>query len=63
MISAIITERPLLRRWRGEDREPVFRICHDAELMRYLLPMNDRTVSDAFIDRLNAHFDVNGCAL
>lgn len=28
--------------------------------MRYLLPMNDRATSDAFIGRLDAHFDVNG---
>ena len=60
MISELVTERLLLRRWHDEDREPFFRLCQDAEVMRYLLPMNDRTASDAFIDRLNAHFDMNG---
>ena len=60
MISELVTERLLLRRWRDEDREPFFRMCHDAEVMRYLLPMNDRAASDAFVDRLDKHFDVNG---
>ena len=60
MISELVTERLLLRRWRDEDREPFFRMCQDAEVMRYLRPMNDQTASDTFIDRLNAHFDMNG---
>lgn len=60
MISELITERMLLRRWREEDREPFFQMCQDADVMRYLLPMNDRAASDAFINRLDAHFDVNG---
>ena len=60
MISELVTERLLLRRWRHEDREPFLRMCQDAEVMRYLLPMNDRTASDAFIDRLNTHFEMNG---
>ena len=60
VISELITERLLMRRWRDEDREPFFQMCLDAEVMRYLLPMNDRAASDAFIDRLDAHFDANG---
>ena len=60
MISELVTQRLLLRRWRDEDREPFFRICQDAEVMRYLLPMNDRSASDAFIGRLDTHFDVHG---
>ena len=52
MISELVTERLLLRRWGDEDREPFFRVCEDAEVMRYLLPMNDQTASDTFIDRL-----------
>ena len=53
MISELVTERLSLRRWRDEDREPFVRMREDAELLRYLLPMNDRTASDAFMDRLN----------
>ena len=53
MISELTTGRLLLRRWRDEDRERFFRMCQDAEVLRYLLPMNDRTASDALIDRLN----------
>lgn len=60
MISELVTERLLLRRWRDEDREPFFCMCRDAEVMRYLLPVNDRAASDAFVDRLNGHFEVNG---
>ena len=59
-ISEILTERLLLRRWRDEDSEPFFQMCQDAEAMRYLLPIADRAASDAFIDRLESHFDTNG---
>ena len=59
-IADVTTERLLLRRWREEDREPFFQMCQDADVMRYLLPMNDRATSDAFIGRLDTHFDVNG---
>lgn len=60
MISELITARLLLRRWCDEDREPFFQMCQDAEVMRYLLPMADRAASDAFIGRLDNHFDMNG---
>ena len=60
MSSEIVTERLLLRRWRDEDCEPFFQMCQDAEVMRYLLPISDRTASNAFIDRLEGHFDANG---
>ena len=59
-ISEVITERLLLRRWREEDREPFFQMCQDADVMRYLLPITDRVASNAFIDRLERHFDTNG---
>ena len=58
-ISEVITERLLLRRWRESDREPFFQMCQDAEAMRYLLPITDRAASNAFIDRLETHFDTN----
>ena len=60
MISELVTERLLLRRWRDEDREPFFRMCQDAEVMRYLLPVADRAASDALVDRIDAHFYTNG---
>ena len=60
MFSDILTERLLLRRWRDEDREPFFEMCQDADVMRYLLPISNRTASDAFIDRLEGHFVANG---
>ena len=59
-IAEVITERLLLRRWREEDREPFFQMCQDADVMRYLLPITDRAASNAFIDRLESHFDTNG---
>ena len=59
-ILEIVTDRLLLRRWRDEDREPFFRMCLDAEVMRYLLPMTDCAACNAFIDRLDDHFEANG---
>jgi RimJ/RimL family protein N-acetyltransferase len=59
-ISEVITERLLLRRWRDADREPFFQMCQDADAMCYLLPITDRAASDAFIERLESHFDSNG---
>lgn len=59
-MSEVITQRLLLRRWRDEDREPFFLMCQDADVMRYLLPITDRAASNAFIDRLETHFDTQG---
>lgn len=48
------TERLILRPWRDADIEPFVAMSADAEVMRYLLPM-DRERASAWIERAKAH--------
>jgi RimJ/RimL family protein N-acetyltransferase len=50
----IETERLIIRPWRAEDRAPYFALCDDAEVMRYLGPMQSREQTDAVLDRMEA---------
>ena len=59
----IRTERLVLRRWRPSDREPFARLNADREVMRYLLAPLSRAESDAFVERIEAHFDQRGFGL
>jgi len=50
----IETERLILRSWRDTDRAPLARINADPAVMEFLGPPNDRSSSDAAVDRMNA---------
>jgi ribosomal-protein-alanine N-acetyltransferase len=57
------TPRLLLRRWREEDREPFAAMNADPEVMRYFPAPLSRADSDAFVDRIEAHFAEHGYGL
>jgi len=57
------TDRLLLRRWRGADREPFARLNADAEVMRYFPAPLSRAESDALAVRADALFDSHGYGL
>ncbi|WP_377810320.1 GNAT family N-acetyltransferase [Azospirillum sp. A29] len=54
------TSRLQLRRWREADLQAFARISADPVAMQYLLPIGDRTASDAFARRAEAHFEQYG---
>jgi RimJ/RimL family protein N-acetyltransferase len=51
------TPRLLLREWRDSDSEQFAAMSVDPALMEMLLPFPDRAVSEAWIARMQAHFD------
>ena len=57
MAISLRTPRLLLREWRDTDREPFAVMCADPAVMEMLLPFPDRAASDAWISRMQAHFD------
>lgn len=57
------TERLLLRRWRTEDREPFAAMNADPCVLEFLPRALTRVESDAFVDRIEAHFDQHGYGL
>ena len=57
------TPRLVLRRWTSEDRAPFAALNSDPEVMRYFPATLDREESDAFVDRIAAHFELNGHGL
>jgi RimJ/RimL family protein N-acetyltransferase len=59
----ISTERLLLRRWRDEDRAPFAAMNADAEVVEHLPGPLSRERSDAFIDRIEAHWAEHGWGL
>jgi len=61
--SSIRTARLLLRRWTHEDREPFAAINADPRVIEFLPTPLSREQSDAFIDRIEAHFDLRGYGL
>jgi RimJ/RimL family protein N-acetyltransferase len=62
-LTAVRTERLLLRRWRDEDRAPYLDLCQDPEVMRYMQGLTAPDVANAFIDRIEAHWDEHGWGL
>ncbi|HEY3084064.1 MAG TPA: GNAT family N-acetyltransferase [Candidatus Dormibacteraeota bacterium] len=61
--AAIRTDRLVLRRWRSSDREPFAVMNADPEVMRYLVRPLTRKESDAFVDRIERHFEERGYGL
>jgi RimJ/RimL family protein N-acetyltransferase len=57
------TERLILRRWRDGDREPFARMNADPEVMRHMIRPLTRGESDAFVDRIERHFEERGYGL
>jgi RimJ/RimL family protein N-acetyltransferase len=59
----IRTERLLLRRWRAEDRAPFAVLNADPEVREFLQGPIDRERSDAFVDAIEAQWQVHGWGL
>jgi RimJ/RimL family protein N-acetyltransferase len=59
----IRTERLLLREWRPEDREPFAELNADPVVMEHFVAPLTRQESDAFADRIEAHFAEHGLGL
>jgi RimJ/RimL family protein N-acetyltransferase len=57
------TDRLLLRRWRESDRDPFAALNADPEVMEHFLAPLTREQSDAFVDRLEAHFAQHGFSM
>jgi ribosomal-protein-alanine N-acetyltransferase len=52
----IQTERLLLRRWKGEDREPFYRLNSDLLVMEFMPACLTRPESDQLFERIEEHF-------
>ncbi|MEZ0070797.1 GNAT family N-acetyltransferase [Planotetraspora sp. GP83] len=59
----IRTERLVLRRWRGSDREPFAALNADPAVMEHFPATLSRAESDAFVDQAEARFDERGFGL
>lgn len=59
----IRTERLLLRRWRDADRDPFAAMNADPAVTEHLQGPMSRERSDAFIDRIEAHWEEHGWGL
>ena len=57
------TERLHLRRWRFTDREPFSELNADPLVMEFYPSTLTSAESDAFVDRIEAHFDETGFGL
>ncbi len=57
------TERLVMRAWCGADREPFAVMNADPEVMRYFPAHMTRAESDAFVDRIEGRFAVQGYGL
>ena len=62
-MSELRTARLRLRRWRDEDRAPFAAISADPVVMEHFPATLTRAESDAFVDRIEAHFDEHGYGL
>lgn len=59
----IRTDRLLLRRWRDADRTLFAALNADPEVMVHMQGRMTRDASDAFIDRIESHWDEHGWGL
>jgi RimJ/RimL family protein N-acetyltransferase len=59
----IRTERLLLRAWRDSDRAPFADLNADPVVMEHFPSTLTREESDAYVDRIEAHFDRHGYGL
>jgi RimJ/RimL family protein N-acetyltransferase len=57
------TERLILRHWRESDREPFARMNADSRVMEFMPAVLTREQSDAFAERIEAHFRQHGFGL
>ncbi|NUO90089.1 MAG: GNAT family N-acetyltransferase [Dermatophilaceae bacterium] len=57
------TERLLLRGWTDHDRAPFAAINADPEVMKHFPAPLTRAGSDAFVDRIERHFEAHGFGL
>jgi RimJ/RimL family protein N-acetyltransferase len=62
-MTEIHTDRLLLRRWRDSDRDPFAALTADPVVTEYLLGPVTRDRSDAFVERIEAHWDQSGWGL
>lgn len=63
MYDELRTERLVLRAWRQEDREPFAELNADPTVMEFFVAPLTRAESDAFVDRIEAHFAMHGYGL
>jgi RimJ/RimL family protein N-acetyltransferase len=59
----IRTDRLLLRRWRPEDRAPFAKMNADPAVREHYPGLMSREQSDAFVDRIEAHWTDHGWGL
>jgi RimJ/RimL family protein N-acetyltransferase len=59
----IRTERLLLRQWRDSDRAPFADLNADPAVMEYFPGPMSPAESDAFVERISRHIEVNGFGL
>lgn len=59
----LTTDRLLLRAWRPQDREPFAALNADPVVMEHFPAPLTREQSDAFVDRIEAHFAEHGYGL
>jgi ribosomal-protein-alanine N-acetyltransferase len=57
------TERLFLRRWKDSDREPFAAMNADPRVMEFFPGCLTREESDAFIERIESHFENHGFGL
>jgi len=62
-MTEIRTDRLLLRRWRDTDRDPFGALNADPVVTRHLLGPITRDRSDAFVERIETHWDQSGWGL
>ena len=62
-MTALVTERLLLRRWRASDREPFAALNADPRVMEFMPAPLSREASDALILRIEDHFSRHGFGL
>lgn len=62
-VTELRTERLVLRRWRPADRAPFAALNADPVVMEHFSSTQDRASSDAFADRIDAHFERHGWGL
>ena len=63
MTTELRTERLLLRRWRDVDRAAFHDLNADPEVMSTIGPVMSRGAADAFMNRIEHHFDEHGYGL
>tara|TARA_Y100000588_G_C14122144_1_gene867773 strand:+ start:659 stop:1234 length:576 start_codon:yes stop_codon:yes gene_type:complete len=63
MATILETKRLILRTWRGDDLDPMFRINQDLKVMEYFPALVNMEDTVSFIDRVFKHQDEYGYSL